>query len=234
MIDGNYILTETFRQGISNLSPPQNGYYMDASGANGIPEFMFGKHYQVINATPIVSDYDEEIEEKSPDELLTTIPVSIETPVIQIISHVPLFRLRYSLKSSTPEWRQLAIEWEREALRYLNEKYHSNLIELSASTSTAIPDIIAKKSHEEGIYLLCTLLLFFSLVFLLCSLQGNRLTSLGLLPLCVLISILLSTGATFGLLTMCQVQIIEPMALIVLAVAGQYQLNRRVLHYFLC
>lgn len=224
MIDGNYLLSKTFRQDFSNLSPPKNGYFLDGDGANGIPDFIFGKHYRVINVTVAESDYDEEIENQVLNEvgITTSSSIDVEPSMLQIISYVPLFRLRYALKSSTPEWHRLAVEWERAALKFLNENYQSKFLDLSVSTSTAIPDAIAKKSHEEGLYLAIVLLTFFALVFILSSLQGNRLTSLGLFPICVLLNIALATGATFGLLTVLQVQIIEPMALIVLVVSRKF------------
>lgn len=219
MIDGNYLLTDAFRQALKNLHPPKHGYFFDRSGANGIPAFMFGKHFQVINETPLVSDYEEEPEDKTDGDAQIE-PVEAP-PVRQIISNVSVFRLRYSLNTSTDERRQLAIEWEREVFRYLNEEYQSTLIDLFVSTSTAITDSIEKKAHEEGILMSIMLLIFFVLFCIFSSIQGNALTSLGLLPLFGLISITLSTGATFGLLSLCRVQIIEPMAFLVFLVASK-------------
>lgn len=217
MIDGNYILSETFRQDILNLHPPKNEYYFDSSGSNGIPSFMFGKNYHLTNATPIISDYDDG--EDNEEHLNSTL--SVNTSLEKIISYVPLFRLRYSLNISTPEMRQLAIEWEREVLRYLNKEYKSLLIDLFPSTSTAITDVIMKKAHEEGLYMSFMILIFFILFCLFISIQGNFHTSVGYLPICGIISIALSTGATFGLLALFHVQIIEPMALLVLIVTSK-------------
>jgi hypothetical protein len=218
IIDGNYILTEKFRGNMLNLHPPKSGYYSDtSSGANGIPGFMFGKNYHLINATPFTSDYDEDEEDGEHDNMKST----TEIPLEEIISYVPLFRLRYSLNTSTPEMRQLAIRWEREALRYINENYQSLLIDILPSTSTAITDTIANKAHEEGLYMSLMILIFFILSWFFLSIQGNSHTSVGYLPLCGIISIGLSTGATFGLLSLFRIQIIEPMAFLVFIVASK-------------
>lgn len=213
MIDGNYLLSETFRQALSNLSPPANGYYVDNHGANGIVPFIFGKNYKIINATLTDADYEDDEEISNVSQLTTT------TNVVQIISHVPLFRLRYSLKSSTFESKQLALKWERKAMEFLTEHYQSSLIELAVSTSNSINETVTKKAHAEGIFLALTFVLFLVFVHFLSSIEGNRLTSVGFLPIFGLISIVLSTGTTFGFLTLFQVEIVEPMALIVFAVA---------------
>ncbi|CAF5066354.1 unnamed protein product, partial [Rotaria sp. Silwood1] len=68
VIDGNYILSNKFRQEMFNLLPPKHGYYFDTLGANGIPEFMFGKNYYLTNALPIGSDYEEEEEEEEKEK----------------------------------------------------------------------------------------------------------------------------------------------------------------------
>jgi hypothetical protein len=217
LIDGNYILTEKFRGDLSNLSPPKNEYYTDSSGANGIPAFMFGKNIQFRNATPVVADYDDGEEHELHEEMITTTAMPLE----KIISYVPLFRLRYALNTSTSELRQLAISWEREVLRYLNEEYQSTIIDLLPSTSTAITDTIAKKAHDEGIYMTLMILIFFILVCIFLSGQGNFHTSVSYLPLCGIISIALSTGATFGLLSLFRIQIIEPMALLVFIISSK-------------
>jgi hypothetical protein len=226
MIDGNYILTDTFRQAMFHFKPPANGYFFDASGANGIPEFMFGKGLRMTNVTLTVSDYDEEPEtstdDNSVDQMLTVSPAVDETSHIQIISYVPLIRLRYSLMSSTATWRQLSIEWERAAFRFLTEQYHSSLIQVSVSTSTAITDTVAKKAHDEGVSLSIMLVTFFVLVCILLGKQGNAMTGVGLLPVCSILSTLLATGATFGLLAIAGIDIVEPMALLVLVVASKF------------
>jgi hypothetical protein len=59
------------------------------------------------------------------------------------------------------------------------------------------------------------ILIFFVLYYFVLTIQGNSHTSVGYLPLCGILSIGLSTGATFGLLSLFQIQIIEPMALLV-------------------
>jgi len=122
--------------------------------------------------------------------------------------------------------QQLAIQWERETLRYLNEEYQSTLIDLFPSTSIAIADTITKKAHEEGLYMSLMILIFLILYYLFLSIQGNFHTSVGYLPFCGIISIGLSTGATFGLLTLFRIQIIEPMALLVFVVI------RKLRNYF--
>ena len=218
VIDGNYLLSEKFRQDISNLLPPKYGYYFDSSGASGVPGFMFGKNYHLTNATPLTSDYEEDEEE---DKEYHNLKSTIETPLQEIISYVPLLRLRYSLNTSTSEMHQLAVRWEREALRYINENYQSSLINILPSTSTVLTDTIAKKAHEEGLYMSLMILIFFVLCWFFLSIQGNSHTSVGYLPLCGIISIGFSTGATFGLLSLLRIQIIEPMALLVFIVASK-------------
>ena len=214
IIDGNYILTDRFRQDLSHLIPPKYDYYFDTSGANGIPGFMFGKDYQLTNATESQSEYTDDEDEDDNDAAAATGEHVAANPV-QIISHVSLLRLRYSLNTSTPEMRQLALQWEREVYRYLNEEYHSELIDLFPSISTVITETITKEAHEEGLYMCLMILIFFVLFYLLLTIQGNTHTSVGYLPLFGILSIGLSTGATFGLLSLFQIQIIEPMALLV-------------------
>ncbi|CAF3779960.1 unnamed protein product [Rotaria sordida] len=211
IIDGNYILSDKFREDMSNLIPPKNGYYVDALGANGIPEFMFGKNYYLTDALPIVPDYqeDEEEEEEKQEQ---------DHGSNKIISYIPLFRLRYSLNTSSLEMRQLAIDWEREVFRYIKEEFKSELIELSPLTSTAISDVITKTAHDEGLYMMIMFLIFFILLGIFISIQGNFHTSVGYLPLCGILSIGLSTGATFGLISIFHIRIIEPMALLVFIV----------------
>jgi len=175
---------------------------------------MFGKDYHLINFTQINSDYEENEEN---DDLRENIPVTSE----KIISYVSLFRLRYSLNTSTIEMRQLAIQWERELLRYFNEEYQSKLIDVFSLTSTAIADTITKKAHEEGLYMTLIILIFFILYSFFLSIQGNFHTSVGYLPFCGIISIGLSTGATFGLLSLFGIQLIEPMTLLVFIVISK-------------
>lgn len=169
---------------------------------------MFGKNYQLINVTETHSDYTDDDDDDNETEI-------VEGNFEKIISHVSLFRLRYSLNTSTPEMRQLAIQWEHQALRYLNEEYHSELIDLFPSISTVITETITKKAHDEGLYMSLMILIFFVLYYFVLTIQGNSHTSVGYLPLCGILSIGLSTGATFGLLSLFQIQIIEPMALLV-------------------
>ena len=221
VIDGNYLLTDKFRQDISHLFPPKNGYYFDPSGANGIPEFMFGENYQISNVTEMNSDYVDQDEE--PTEIL---PAKFE----QIISHVSLYRLRYSLNTTTDQMKQLAVEWERQILKYLNENYHSDLIDIFPSTSTAIPDIVTKKSHEEGLFLTLMIVVFFIFYYFFLSIQGNFHTSVGYLPFCGILSIGLSTGATFGILTIFRIQIIEPMALLVFVVISKLTKKKKYIY----
>jgi hypothetical protein len=172
---------------------------------------MFGKDYQVINITQTNTDYEEN------DDSTEITEATLET----IISHVSLFRLRYSLNTSTIEMRQLAIQWEREVLKYLNEEYQSTLIDLFPLISTAITDTITKKAHEEGLYMGLMLLIFLIFYYLFLTIQGNFHTSVGYLPFCGIISIGLSTGATFGFLSLFRIQIIEPMAILVFIVTSK-------------
>ncbi|CAF3683305.1 unnamed protein product [Adineta steineri] len=217
-IDGNYILTDEFREKLSHLALPENGYYVHLpSGANGIPAFMFGKDYNLTNRKPITDDYEDEDEQENDKH--TTAKINIEQPLEKIISYVPVLRLRYTLNTSTPDMYQLAIRWEREALRFLNEEYKSMLIDILPSTSTAIKDTIMKKAHDEGLYMSLVIVIFFILVCFFLSIQGNTHTSVGYLPICGLFSIALSTGATFGILSLFRIQIIEPMALLVFIIA---------------
>lgn len=212
IVDGNYILTDRFRQDLSHLLPPKNDYYIDTTGANGIPGFMFGKKIQLINVTQTPSDYeDDEEEQKDAD-------VVIEPTVESVISYVSRLRLRYSLNTSTPEMLRLSKQWEYEVYRYLTEEYQSELIDLFPSISTVMTETITKKAHAEGIYMLSMVLIFFILYHLFLSVQGNSHTSVGYLPFFGMISIALSTGATFGILSLLRIPIIEPMALLVFVI----------------
>ncbi|CAF2625342.1 unnamed protein product [Rotaria sp. Silwood2] len=226
IIDGNYILSDDFREKMFNLLLPKHGYYADKEGANGVPEFIFGKNYYLTNALPIVSDYDEEEEEEEEQQQQEQDDSAkiVQTSSDKIISYVPLFRLRYSLNTSTLEMRQLAIDWEREVFRYLNEDFKSELIELFPLTSTAISDVITKKAHDEGLYMMIMFLVFFVLLCFFMSIQGNFHTSVGYLPLCGILSIGLSTGATFGLISIFRIRVIEPMVLLVFIVASKLKL----------
>jgi hypothetical protein len=223
VIDGNYLLSDIFRRDAANLAFKPSGIYVDSfTGANGISSFIFGKNYQVINITLPENDYtDGENDETDVSETTT------EAPLKEIISYVPLFRLRYSLNISTDEMRSLAMTWERESLRFLNEKFQSKLIILSASSSTAISDAVSKQARDEGVYMTIMLLIFFALVCLSISIEGNFHTSIGYLSLCGIISFTLSSGATFGILSVVRIEIIEPMALIVLVVASKFQFKKR-------
>jgi hypothetical protein len=186
---------------------------------------MFGKGYLLTNATSVVADYDEEEEEEEEEDGKVAAKYSTSTavaPLEQIISYVPLFRLRYSLSTSTPEKRQLAMLWEREALRYLTYEYESKLIDILPSTSKAIPDTIVQKAHDEGLYMSLMILVFLFLVCVFLTIQGNRHTSVAYLPFFGMISIALSTGATFGVLSLCGIHVIEPMALLVFIVASKF------------
>ena len=220
-IDGNYILTDTFRRDILNLQPPKNGYYIDSSGANGIPAFMFGKVVQLTNSTPTGTDYEDD-EDDVPGHGSTIIPVDVETPVRQTITYVPVLRMRYALNTSVPLMRQLAADWEREALRYLTEEYRSNLITILPSSAAAINESVTKNAHAEGLFLGIVMLIFLILVCGFLSVEGNLHTSVGCLPFCGIISIALSTGASFGLLTVFRIQIVEPLALLAFILASKF------------
>ena len=217
-IEGNYLLSNKFREDALHLKYIPNGIYIDSStGANGISSFIFGKTYQVINATAPEVDYqdDEEKEEEEEADAVSTPAISTE-----IISYVPVFRLRYSLNISNDQMRSLSVNWEKEVLRYLNEKFQSMLITISASTSTAITDTISKQAQNESPFMAIMLLIFFIFVCFFISIQGSSHTSVGYLSICGIISLTLSSGATFGLLAVCRIAIIEPMALIVFVIAS--------------
>ena len=217
MVDGNYILSDRFRETMSHLPLPKNGYYFDWSGAYGIPGFMFGNGYRTTHES-VPSYYEYESSEEQDDLAIAT-----EKSLEEIISYVPLLRLRYSLNISTSEMRQLAIKWERATMRYLIEEHHSELIIVLPFTSTAIADSITKKAHEEGLYMSLMMLIFFILVTFFLSIQGNIHTSVGYLPLCGIISTGLSTGATSGLLALFNIPIIEPMFVLLFLVLGKFK-----------
>jgi hypothetical protein len=176
---------------------------------------MFGKNYQVINTTLHDEDYEDEEEEDT--------DVATSPALTEIISYVPVFRLRYSLNISNNEMRSLSLNWEKEVLRYLNEKFQSKLINFSASTSTSINDAITKQSHNEGPFLAIMFLIFFIFVCFFISIQGNFHTSVGYLSLCGIISLGLSSGATFGLLSVLRIQIIEPIALLFFVISSKFE-----------
>jgi hypothetical protein len=214
-VDGNYLLSNKFRQDALNLKYIPSGIYFDSlTGANGIASFIFGKDYQVINITSSGVDYDDEEEEEEEEE--SNVPVSTE-----IISHIPIFRLRYSLNVSNDQMRSLSINWEREIIHYLNEKFQSKLINVFPSTSISITDSISKQAHHDGPFMAIMLLIFFIFVCFLISIQGNSHTSVGYLSICGIISLVLSSGATFGLLSIFRIQIIEPMTLLVCVIASK-------------
>jgi hypothetical protein len=223
MIDGNYLLSDKFRQDALNLQYIPSGIYFDSlTGANGISSFIFGKNYQVINTTLPEVDYDDEEEEEEND---VTTPRSLR----EIVSYVPIFRIRYGLNVSNNEMRSLALNWEKEVLRYLNEKFQSKLITLFASTSTSINDAISKQANTEGPFMAIMLLIFFIFVCFFISIQGNFHTSVGYLSFCGIISLALSSGATFGILSLLRIPIIEPMALIVFVIASKLKLFSRII-----
>ena len=107
----------------------------------------------------------------------------------------------------------------------MNEKFQSSLIHISPSTSTAITDIVGKQARDEGPLMTIMLLIFFIFVGFFISIEGNFHTSVGYLSLCGVINLALASGATFGLLSVLRFEIIEPMALIVFAVASKCKTN---------
>ncbi|CAF3212379.1 unnamed protein product [Rotaria sp. Silwood2] len=219
LIDGNYLLSDRFRQDASYLKRKSHGIYFDSdTGANGLSSFIFSKHHKFINVTSPESDYvdEEEIEGEEKEEHLD---VTTPATLTEIISYVPIFRLRYSLNITTNEMRYLSTIWENEVLRYLNEKYQSKLIYLSVSSSTAISDTVSKQARDEGPFIAIMLLIFFIFVCFSISIQGNFHTSVGYLSFCGIMSLALSSGATFGLISIFRIQIIEPMSLVVFVVA---------------
>ena len=220
MIDGNYLLSKKFRQEALRLPYLSTGIYIDSTdGANGIASFIFGKNYRTANVSAPEVDYedDEEDEEGEESRSKTTTPA----PMTEIVSYVPLFRLRYALNVSTKEMHQLAVRWEREVLRSLTEDYRTDLLEISASTSTAISDLVSQQAREEGTFLVILFSVFFLFVCASISLQGNARTSVGYLSLCGIVSFVFSSGATFGLLAVLRLSIIEPMALLLFVVASK-------------
>lgn len=185
---------------------------------------MFGKSYQVKNLTLFDEDYtDAEAEEEDDDDHPDS-ESPAEVSVTKIVSYVPLFRLRYSLNVSNKDMRSLSMKWENEVLHYLNEKFQSNSISLSVSSSSAISDTVSKQARDEGPFIAIALLIFFIFAWLFISIQGNSHTPIGCISFCGIISLALSSGATFGLLTVLRVQIIEPMALLVLVVASKFNI----------
>lgn len=208
VIDGNYILSDKFYNDLSHLRVPNDELFIDSFGANGVIKFMFGNTFQIINASENTADY----EDPENEEQTEIVPVKFN----EIVSHSSLLRLRYTLNISTEEMKQNSLEWERQIIKHLTEDFQSDLIEIYPSTSTALSDLIKKKSEDEGIYLALMILVFMVIYHLVVSFQGNFHTSTGYLPFLGIVSTILSTGSTFGVLTLCQIEIIEPMALLVL------------------
>lgn len=213
MIDGGYILADQFLQRPSETKLPQHGYLMDGSDRAGIPEFMFGKHFQVINET---WDFDYSDDEES--------NVTLEIKPEQIISTARLLRIRYTLNVSTPIMTRLSIGWERQIFRYLTEEFQSNLIDIYVITSTSINDSIMKRAHQEGPCLLIMVIIFLVLSLISILSEGNSLTSIGILSVCTLINIVLCTGSTFGLLTIVHIDLIEPMSLLIIVVISKTEI----------
>ena len=214
VIDGNYLTSNKFLQDFSRLPYITKGIYVDSmTGANGFASFIFGKSYQRMNVSSADADYDD-------GETQPSMPMP-EALLEEIVSYVPVFRLRYALNASTVEKNQLSVQWERQVLRYLNEEFQSNVIHISASTSTAISDVVTKQARDEAGYLGILFAVFILLVCVSISVQGNSHTSVGYLSLCGIVSLTLSSGATFGVLTVVGIEIIEPMALVVFIIASR-------------
>jgi hypothetical protein len=223
VIDGNYLLSNKFRQDALRLPYIPSGIYFDSlTGANGISSFIFGKDHKISNVTAPDVDYEEEEEEAEEDGDST----KKQTSLTEIVSYVPIFRLRYTLNVSNDEMRHLSIHWEREVLHYLNEKFQSSSVSLSVSASTAIQDVVSKQARDEGPFMAIMVLVFLIFVCFFTSIQGNFHTSVAYLSLCGIISLALSSGATFGFLSLIKIQIIEPMALLVFIVTSKFE-NRK-------
>ena len=219
VIDGNYLTSNKFLNDFSRLPYIAKGIYVDSmTGANGFVSFIFGKSYQRMNVSSAEADYDDG--EAVDEENLPAMPMS-EATLDEIVSYVPVFRLRYTLNVSTTEKQQLSVEWERQVLRYVNEHFQSNVIHIYASSSTAISDAVSKQARDEGGYLGILCAVFICLVCVSITVQGNAYTSVGYLSLCGIASLTLSSGATFGVLTAVGIEIIEPMALVVFIVASR-------------
>ena len=213
VIDGNYLLSNKFRNEIKRVERVSGGIHVDSmSGANGIDSFIFGKHRRLSNFTLPSDDYvDEE------DSLTGTVA---EPKQVEIISFAPLFRLRYSLNISTEQFHRLSADWERKALKSLNEQFQSDLVELSCSTSSAVSDSVSQQARQEGTFIVVLFGSFFILICVLLTFQGNTRTSVGYLSLCGIINFSFSSFCTFGLLSIMNIDIIEPMALIVFSLAS--------------
>lgn len=221
VVDGNYLLSDKFRHDVSSLPRKPSGIYFDSlTGANGLASFIFSKAYRTANVTIPEDDYDEEEEEGDDSESMGS--TTTKKPAVQeVISYVPMFRLRYSLNISNEHMRNLSLQWEKEALRTLNEQFDSKLIEISPSTSSAISDTVGKQARDEGPFMAIMLLIFFISVGFFICIQGNFHTSVGYLSHCGVVNLALTSGATFGLLSLFKFEIIEPMALIAFAVASK-------------
>lgn len=216
VIDGNYLLSKKFRDEALRLPYLSTGIYIDSTdGANGISTFIFGKAYRTANVSAPEVDYVDEEEEEA------GMKTSPPAPMTEIVSYVSVFRLRYALNVTTTAMSQLAVQWEREVLRSLNDNFNSTVIDFSASTSTAISDLVSQQAREEGTFLVILFSVFFLFVCSSISIEGTRHTSVGYLSLFGIISFVLSSGATFGLLTVLKISIIEPMALLVFVVASK-------------
>ena len=217
VIDGNYLLSNKFRQDALRLPYIPSGIYFDSlTGANGISSFIFGKHHKISNVSAPDVDYEDEEEEDGDS-------TEKETSLTEIVSYVPIFRLRYTLNVSNDEMRHLSIQWEREVSHYLNEKFQSSSVSLSVSASTAIQDVVSKQARDEGPFMAIMVLIFLIFVCFFTSIQGNFHTSVAYLSLCGIISLVLSSGATFGFLSIIKIQIIEPMALLVFIVTSKLE-----------
>ena len=114
------------------------------------------------------------------------------------------------------------MKWEKAVSRYLIEEFHSELISVSFTTSTSISDIVTKQARDEGPFMTIILFMFFIFVCFSISIQGNFYTSVGYLPIGGIISLILSSGATFGLLSIMKIQIVEPLALMIVVLAGNF------------
>jgi hypothetical protein len=203
-----------------------NGIYIDVTnGANGIASFLFGKNYRVTNVTSPELDYDVDDDDDDDNDYDLSMKTTPSARLTEIVSYVPLFRLRYSLDVSTSSMEQMSKQWERAALRSLNENFRSNSIELSVSTSTAVTDLVSRQARDDAIYLALLFVIFFILVCICLTCQGNRHTSVGHLSLCGLMNFFLSSGATFGLLTLMKIVLIEPMALLVFVLASKTSID---------
>ncbi|CAF0972507.1 unnamed protein product [Didymodactylos carnosus] len=207
-VDGGYLLTDKFYKQFSDYIP--TGIYYD-SGLTGYRNFMFGKNY---NVEDLIEDYHDDEDDVN---ITTILPVKQEEK--KIISYAPLFRLRYNLNTINESMKQLALEWEKliiENLTLVDEKF--NQLNIYTSVSTTVNSEISKYARLEAKSIGIMIIVFFLCTCFCVGIEGNWLTSVGYLPLFGIIGYALSTGATFGFLSLCKMSLLEPMTMLALII----------------